>query len=112
MQLGLETNELDVIANILLRREGELSGQRRRDVASTHPAIDLKICEELLDRILARDMEFDSDELEQLAEILAAEKDAMSKIMDPAKGEPPNALLQRKRVRLERVLEKIEKSVR
>lgn len=107
MQLHLETDELDVIANILLRREGQLSGASQESVSSTHPGVDLKLCEELLDRVLARDMEFDSDELEQLAEILVAEKDAMNKVMGPDKSGPPS-LLQRKRAKLERVLEKID----
>ena len=53
-------------------------------------------------------MEFDSDELEQLAEILSTEKDAMSKITALEKGVPPNALWLRKSVKMERVLEKID----
>ena len=108
MQLHLETDELDLIANILLAREGQLSEGLQPSVSSTHPGVDLKLCEELLDRILARDMEFDSDELEQLAEILSTEKDAMSKITALEKGVPPNALLLRKRAKMERVLEKID----
>lgn len=107
MQLYLETDELDLIANILLEREGQLSDSQRR-VSSTHPGVDLKLCEELLDRVLARDMEFDSDELEQLAEILATEKDAMNKVMAQPQSEPPSVIFQRKRAKLERVLEKID----
>jgi hypothetical protein len=107
MQLYLETAELDLIANILLEREGQLSGSQQ-NIANTHPGVDLKLCEELLERVLARDTEFDSDELEQLAEILANEKDAMNKVMAAAQSGPPNALLQRKRAKLERVLEKID----
>jgi hypothetical protein len=108
MQLHLETDELNVIANILLRREGQLSGASQESVSSTHPGVDLKLCEELLDRVLARDMEFDSDELEQLAEILAAEKDAINKVREADKNGPASAALQRKRARLERVLERID----
>jgi hypothetical protein len=108
MQLYLETAELDLIANILLQREGQLSGASQGSVSSGQPGVDLKLCEELLDRVLARDMEFDSDELEQLAEILSGEKDAMSKIRVLEKGAPPNALLLRKRAKLDRVLEKID----
>lgn len=108
MQLYLETDELDLIANILLAREGQLSGATQRSVASPYAGIDLKICEELLDRVLARDMEFDSDELERLAEILSSEKEAMNRVTVPAQSGPPNALFQRKRAKLERVLEKID----
>ena len=108
MQLHLETDELDLIANILLQREGQLSGPSQEGVSSVHPGVDLKLCEELLDRVLARDMEFDSDELEQLADILSTEKEAMNKISALEKGAPPNALLLRKRAKMDRVLEKID----
>jgi len=108
MQLHLETDELDVIANILLERENQLSGSLPEGVSGEQPGIDLKFCEELLDRVLARDMEFDSDELEQLAEILAREKDTMNKVMAQLGSGSPNIPLQRKYARLERVLEKID----
>lgn len=108
MQLHLQTDELDLIANILLQREGQLSGPSQGSGSSTHAGVDLKLCEELLDRVLARDMEFDSDELEQLAEILTREKEAMTQLTNSEQGGPPNAVLQRKRAKLERVLEKID----
>ncbi len=108
MQLYLATDELDLIANILLQREGQLSGPLQEGVASTQPGVELKLCEELLDRVLARDMEFDSDELEQLAEILAREKEVINKLTAQQQGAPLNPLVQRKRIKLERVLEKID----
>ena len=108
MQLHLATDELNLIANILLAREGQLSGSSQESVSSAHPGVDLKLCEELLDRVLARDMEFDSDELEQLAEILTAEKSALNKLIAQPQSGSPNAILQGKRARLERVLEKID----
>lgn len=108
MQLHLETDELNLIANILLEREGQLSGSSQESVLSAHPGVDLKLCEELLDRVLARDMEFDSDELEELAEILATERDGLNKIIAQSQSETPKAILKGKRGRLERVLEKID----
>ena len=108
MQLFLETGELDLIANILLARESQLSAFAGRSASSAHSGVDLKLCEELLDRVLKRDMEFDSDELEQLAEILAAEKNAMNDTIAQAPTEPLNAALQRRRAKLDRVLEKID----
>lgn len=107
MQLFLETDELNLIANILMEREGRLSGPTDRSVSGPHPGLDLKLCEELLDRVLARDMEFDSDELEQLAKILSGERDAINKTMPPPQS-TPDLRLQRKRARLERVLEKLD----
>jgi len=96
MQLYLETDE------------GQLSGPSPGNFSNPQPGVDLKLCEELLDRVLARDMEFDSDELEQLAEILAGEKEAMNNVTAQQQSGPPNPLLQRKRYKLERVLEKID----
>ena len=110
MQLHLETDELDLIANILLQREGQLSRPSQEVNSSTQSGVDLKLCEELLDRVLARNTEFDSDELEHLADILASEKAAMSKMPGLEKGSPPNAPLLRKRLKLERVLEKIDEA--
>lgn len=103
MQLFLETGELDLIANILLAREGQLSASAGTNDSSAHLGVDLKLCEELLDRVLKRDMEFDSDELEQLAEILAAQKEAMN-----AQSGPPTPELARRQAKLDRVLEKID----
>jgi hypothetical protein len=108
MQLYLETDELNLIANILLEREGQLSASSKKDASSSHPGIDLKICEELLDRVLQRDMEFDSDELEQLADILSAQKNAINEMTAQIQSEPPNPTLQKKLAKLDRVLERID----
>src|SRR5579884_2657592 len=108
MELYLQTDELDLIANILLEREAELSGPKQQSASSRQRGVDLKVCEELLDRVLVRDMDFDSDELEQLAGILAAEKQAMESALAQAESGPPNVALQRKVARLERVLEKVD----
>jgi len=59
MQLHLETDELNLLANILLQRSS----------ASPHGPY-----EDLLEMVLAHDLRFDSDELEQVADLLAAEK--------------------------------------
>jgi hypothetical protein len=55
MQLHLEPQELNLLANILMRKGG-------------------KPYEGLLDMVLARNLRFDSDELESLADLLAAEE--------------------------------------
>jgi len=56
MQLHLETDELNLLANILLQKSGTGA------------------YEDLLEMVMARDLRFDSDELEQVADLLAAEK--------------------------------------
>ena len=55
MQLHLETDELDLLANLLMQRSNLQN-------------------DELLEMILARDLRFDSDELEAVADLLADEK--------------------------------------
>jgi hypothetical protein len=108
MQLHLETDELELIATILLQREGELSGSSQQNDPNARTGVDLKLCEELLDRVLERDTKFDFDELEQLAEILSGEKDAMNKLAAQAQSGPPDAAFQRKRAKLQHILEKLE----
>jgi len=111
MQLFLDTDQLDFIANILLEREARMS-TTPENAALQRPASPQKLSdyEELLDKILARNMEFDSDELEQLADILAAEKrdlkENISQLQEPNAAK--KALLQHKLTRLERVLEKVD----
>ena len=56
MQLHLETDELNLLANLLLRQSGT------------------GVSEDLLEMVLARDLRFDSDELEAVADLLSAEK--------------------------------------
>lgn len=56
MQLHLETDELNLLANILLQKSG------------------VSAYEDLLEMVMARDLRFDTDELEQLADLLTAEK--------------------------------------
>jgi hypothetical protein len=55
MQLHLETNELNLLANLLMQR--------------SNPQND-----EILEMVLARDLRFASDQLEAVADLLAAEK--------------------------------------
>lgn len=55
MQLHLETEELNLLANILMQKTGAPY-------------------EALLEMVLARDLRFDSDDLETVADLLAAEK--------------------------------------
>ena len=58
MQLHLETAELDLLANLLMQRSGVPY-------------------ERLLEMVLAHNMQFDSDELQALADLLASEKKSL-----------------------------------
>ena len=109
MQLRLETDELDLIANVLLERES-----RQTATASgppdTRAGADFKMCEELLDHVMARDLKLDSDELQQLADILAdyqhTLRDAITQESQPA----VKAKLQKKLDTLAHALERVEEA--
>jgi hypothetical protein len=88
MQFHLETDELNLLANVLLEQG---PGQYN----------------ELLDKVLAHDLRFDSGELEQTADLLAGKKRSLK---DEIARQPNAALkaeLQQKLALLERVLERV-----
>jgi hypothetical protein len=88
MQFHLEPQELNLLANILLEQ-------------------DPRQYNELLNKVLARDLRFDSGELEQTADLLMSKKRSLKDEI----AQQPNALLkaelQRKLTLLERVLERV-----
>jgi len=63
MQLHLDPNELNLLANILMQKCGEPY-------------------QGLLDMVLARDLRFDADDLETVADLLSAEKHALQANLD------------------------------
>jgi hypothetical protein len=91
MQFHLETDELNLLANVLLEQD-----PRRYN--------------ELLNKVLARDLRFDSGELEQTADLLAGKKRSLK---DEIARQPNDALkleLQRQLALLERVLERVNEA--
>ena len=98
MQLQLETDELDLIMNILLEREAAQTGT------------DFEMCEELLDRIVARNMEFDADELQQLADILAEYQHGLQDAVVHETKPGVKAKLQTKLEKLAHVVERVEEA--
>jgi len=58
MQLHLETEELNLLANLLLQKSGAPY-------------------EDLVEMVMARDLRFDSDELDAVADLIATEKCAL-----------------------------------
>lgn len=91
MQFHLETDELNLLANVLLEQ-------------------DPRQYSELLNKVLARDLRFDSGELEQTADLLAGKK---SSLKDEIARQPNAALkmeLQQKLALLERVLERVNEA--
>ena len=91
MQFHLETDELKLLANVLLEK-------------------DPRQYNEILNKVMARDLRFDSGELEQTAELLAGKKRALQ---DEIARQPDSTLkieLQRKLALLERVLERVNEA--
>ena len=91
MQLHLETDELNLLANLLMQR--------------SNPQND-----EILDMVLARDLRFASDQLEAVADLLAAEKgslkDEVARELDGAR----KGKLQKTLALLERVQERVNEA--
>ena len=91
MQFHLETDELRLLADVLL-------GQGGRQYS------------ELLNKVAARDLRFDAGELEQTADLLAGKKRSLK---DEIALEPNAALkteLQEQLALLERVLERVNEA--
>lgn len=111
MQLYLETADLDLIANILLEREREFPpspAPGQTDLGAISPRVSKEMHEELLQRVLARDTCFDSDELEQLALILEEEKGTLEAKTVRESAAAEKTRLQARLKELEGVLERIE----
>jgi hypothetical protein len=91
MQFHLETDELNLLANVLLEQ-------------------DPRPYKELLDKVMARDLRLDSGELEQAGELLAAKK---RNLYEEIARQPNAALkteLERKLALLQRVLERVNEA--
>ena len=110
MQLRLETDELNLIANILLEREGDQASLANGAAPGARSGQDSQMYEELLNKILARDMKFDSDELVQLADILGSHKRVLKEKIAKESTASVKAELQKRLARLEPALERIEEA--
>ena len=91
MQFHLESNELKLLANVLLEQ-------------------DPRPYQELLNKVLAHDLRLDADELEQAADLLSGKKRTLN---DEIARQPNAALkmdLQRQLALLERVLERVNEA--
>jgi hypothetical protein len=91
MQFHLETDELNLLANLLLEQ-------------------DPRPYQELLHKILARDLRLDAGELEQAGDLLASKKRSLK---DEIARQPDASLkleLERQLALLERVLERVNEA--
>lgn len=91
MQLHLETDELNLLANLLMQR--------------SNPQND-----KLLEMVMARDLRFDSDELEATAGLLADEKKSLKELIAQEPEGVRKGKLQDTLVLLERVQERVDEA--
>ena len=91
MQFHLEPNELKLLANVLLEQDPEQYN-------------------ELLTKVMAHDLRFDSGELEQTAELLAGKKSSLKDEIERQPDGARKAELQRQLALLERVLERVNEA--
>jgi hypothetical protein len=90
MQLHLESDELKLLADVLLEQD-----QRRYA--------------DLVDKVLAHDLRFDADELEQTADLLAAEERKLKGETSP-RGPTQEDAMRRRLALLEKVLERVNEA--
>jgi hypothetical protein len=97
MQCHLETSELNLLVDVLLEQIG---------IASASP-YERGVCNALLDKILARDLRFDSEEFDEAARLLKEKRSLLREQLASAPNAPIKAKLMRQLAVLEAVLEKI-----
>jgi len=91
MQFHLEPNELKLLANVLLEQ-------------------DPRQYNELLNKVMAHDLRFDSGELEQTAELLAGKKRSLKDEIALQTTDALKMELEQKLALLERVLERVNEA--
>jgi len=91
MQFHLETAQLRLLANVLLEQ-------------------DSAECSELLKKVMAHDLRFDSIELEQTADVLAAKTVSIKEEIAGQKDAAQKMELERQLLLLQQVLEKVNEA--
>jgi hypothetical protein len=113
MQLHLNADELNLLADTLLERVGTMLAQKP-SAASVQGSGDMGQAalryNDLLDKVLVKDLRLDSDELEKVADLLREHKrdlkDELARLQDSAL----RLKLQQKLGLAERVLERVEEA--
>ncbi len=113
MQLHLETDELNLVANVLMERMGKAPAKAAPS-ASGRPDQSIRLgpqfYDRLLDKILARDLRLDTDELDQIGELLDTQRCKLSEQIARGGNAALQAELQRKLRLLDHILERINEA--
>ena len=111
MQLHLEPDELNLLTNVLLERVGTVSTAQAPSSGSVQSDRSIgqspRFINDVLDKVLARDLRLDSDELEGVADLLRAQKRTLTEGIAHPENAAHKIELQQKLGLLERVLERV-----
>jgi len=110
MQFHLEKDELNLLLDILLRRGNATSALRssvRCSAFADKQARDAEY-DVLLEKVLAHDLRFDSEQLEKLADLLIETKRNLEDQIGNQSSSVVTMELKQELVLLERALEKVE----
>jgi hypothetical protein len=112
MQLHLETDELNLLANLLLERIGKASAQGAASGGQSDESLRLgpQFFDDLLDKILARDLRLDGDELEELGELLSAQRSKLTEQVARPENAARRTELQQKLMLLDRTRERVNEA--
>ena len=113
MQLHLNAEELNLLADTLLERVGAMSAQRLAAAGvqgNADKGQDAPCYDDLLNKVLARDLRLDSDELEQVADLLDEQKRDLSDEIARLQNSALSFDLRQKLGLVERVLERIDEA--
>ncbi len=113
MQLQLDTDELNVLADTLLERAGDICARRRlapgaQENANIEQAE--RCYDDLLKKILMRDLRLDADELEQVADLLDDRKLYFSHEIALQPNSVLSLSLKKKLTLVEHILERINEA--
>jgi hypothetical protein len=112
MQLHLEADELNLLADLLLERIGKASAQGAASGRQSDESLRLgpRFFDSLLDKILAHDLRLDGDELEQLGELLSAQRSKLTEQIARPENAARRTELQRKLTVLDRAQERVNEA--
>jgi len=110
MQLHLETDELNLLADTLLERIGKATAQASLPDTQASVRLGPHFFDDLLDKVLARDLRLDADELEQVSELLTAHRRKLNEQISRSGDAALEMQIHRRLKLVDRTLEKVDEA--
>jgi len=113
MQLHLEADELDLLANVVMERISAISAQSGSSdpvTSDKNASPDAQLYNDLLDKLLAHDLRLDCDELQRAADLLAARKCDLERVIAQEQSARLKSELSSRLALLERALERVDEA--